>query len=1534
MAAIERERSAAVPVRFAAAVLVVAAVVAGSVGLRATGTSVVAASASQDPVACSSAVALINGGFEQPAIGNGSYANVRDNSVPGWSTTATDRLVEFWRGFNGVPAGTGSQHVELNATQSSMLYQDVPTMPGQTLRWELQHRGRAGIDTMAVKIGRPGGLLVSQGDLRDGTAAWGTHASVYTVPPGQTVTRFGFEAVSTGSGNPTVGNFLDSISFGTGACVVATTSVTTPTGGANARVGDLLTYGVTAANGGGNPAQGTTVTAQLPTGASFVPGSIRASTDRSTVSYSDGAGDDAAEYDPATRTVRVRVGNDAGSTIGGTVPAGESRSVSYQVRVDRDAAESTLTAAASTGFRDPLGGTQRTSTSNAVRTTVGASADLAAEVELATGALLAGAPVEYTVRLRNDGLSPAVSSRLVLTLPATLTEVAATAPDGVCSVTAPTVTCDFSTVPASAKRAVALTGTVPAGETAGTQYTVSATASSDVHDPQSGNDSASVSDSVVASADIGVDLAFDPSVPVAGERVTYIATVTNDGPSVARGMALVDPLRTGSRFETATVPGGTCSLTRTTSTVECFLADLAPGESVPVTIEATLAAAGNGSVDNAVSVSAATPDPVTTDNHAAVSSPGSVQADVSATLTVGATTARPGDTVSFSLAVSNDGPSAASNVSFNTVVPDGFTVVRPVSPYCTSTACTVPGLMPGQTVTISGTVEIGLDAEEGPGRASTTVISPIPDDDPADNTSVVDFAIVLETDLAVEVQVADPGAPGEPPVAGGPVTTIGAVTNAGPTRAEAVQLRLAVPAGEPVPTASTDTGSCTFEGPVTGGISGGGAVVCRREVLTPEATWRVEFAGTVPAAHGDEPLVRSLAVVTASPDQVPGNDTAAASVTVVRRSDLAVARITSTPQVVQSDAVAFQVVLTNNGPSDARDVLVHEVPRAGLSITSVTPEAGQYSAAEGLWRLPYLPAGMSVVLAAAGTVHLSGPLDSRSAIVAAGSTDLIVGNDAAVAVVDVLPAEQSLAITATPAVLTAADPAALVVEDSVTYTYTVVNDGNIDMTDVSVTDPVLGLASCPGTTLAAGASMTCSASGARTVMQDDFDASGHLTGSATAWGVPVGASESLSFGPAMTWVPLAPAAPALVATKVADWDDADGDGALDAGETVDWSVHVTNAGNVTVADLVVDDPVAGAVECLSTVLAPAATTTCAASSYLVTADDVALGWRDNTATGSATVVRNGVLVQSAATSTRTPSVLTAALAVETLGEGATGQAGTGALGDAVRWRYVVRNRGNLPVTDVAIDDPEDDAVSCATPDLLPGESTVCIGGTRRVISEADLLAGSLTRSAAATASSSSGSVRSDPAAGTVGMAPLRWTLDVGSTIERIGRPGGPATLASRLRVRYAVTNTGNVTLTAVEVSDPGFGPVSCSLTTLGPGDTTGCATNQPYAVTADDLAAGWVRSAAVVSARPPAGLPTTVSAAAAPAAMAVAGAPVADGVGAGDSEGTDVDGVGAPVNRPLASTGADVGVQVGVAAMLIAFGGTALLLARRGRRTD
>jgi hypothetical protein len=173
-------------------------------------------------------VAVVNGSFESPDIDTtfnltskhwGTFPIVavayKASLVEGWSTTATDKEIEIWQnGFSGVHAHRGQQFAEINANQTAALYQDLTTTPSSTMFWSFAHRGRTGVDTIALLVGPLNGPYTKLGEFSTGTNAWSVYQGEYVVPAGQTQTRFFYQAVTTANGNNTTGNFLDDIQFG------------------------------------------------------------------------------------------------------------------------------------------------------------------------------------------------------------------------------------------------------------------------------------------------------------------------------------------------------------------------------------------------------------------------------------------------------------------------------------------------------------------------------------------------------------------------------------------------------------------------------------------------------------------------------------------------------------------------------------------------------------------------------------------------------------------------------------------------------------------------------------------------------------------------------------------------------------------------------------------------------------------------------------------------------------------------------------------------------------------------------------------------------------------------------------------------------------------------------------------------------------------------------------------------------------------------------------------------------------------------
>lgn len=104
-------------------------------------------------------------------------------------------------------------------------------------------------------------------------------------------------------------------------------------------------------------------------------------------------------------------------------------------------------------------------------------------------------------------------------------------------------------------------------------------------------------------------------------------------------------------------------------------------------------------------------------------------------------------------------------------------------------------------------------------------------------------------------------------------------------------------------------------------------------------------------------------------------------------------------------------------------------------------------------------------------------------------------------------------------------PDPLTVGATIEYSFVVANTGNVTVTDVTVTDPLPGLSpiDCPGTTLAPGAEMTCTAT--YEVTQADVDA-GVVENTATASGqTPTGGPPPTDTS--TTTVPPTPPVPAV-----------------------------------------------------------------------------------------------------------------------------------------------------------------------------------------------------------------------------------------------------------------------------------------------------------------------------------------------------------------------------------------------------------------------
>ena len=368
------------------------------------------------------------------------------------------------------------------------------------------------------------------------------------------------------------------------------------------------------------------------------------------------------------------------------------------------------------------------------------------------------------------------------------------------------------------------------------------------------------------------------------------------------------------------------------------------------------------------------------------------------------------------------------------------------------------------------------------------------------------------------------------------------------------------------------------------------------------------------------------------------------------------------------------------------------------------------------------------------------------------------------------------------------------------WTYQATNTGDVPLTGVSVTDDRLGAVTCPKTELAPGESMTCTAQAATVA--------GQYRNVGTVLGTPPCGPAVSASDPAHYYG----RSPSISLQKLTNGQDADTPTgpALPVGSAVLWTYVVTNTGDTALTAVAVTDDKGVAVTCPKTELSPGESMTCTASGTAVAGQYANVG----TVSGKPPVGPD-------VTSTD-PSHYVGYLPVITLEKRVNGQdadtpPGPSLLvGSTISWTYLVTNIGDVGLTNVSVTDDQGLTVSCPKTTLEPGESMTCTASSTAV-------AGQHRNVGTATGLPPSGSAvtATDPA-NYLGLLPGIRLEKLVNGFEADTAPGPEFLVGTQLLWTYIVTNTGDVTLTNVAVTDSDGFPVECPKTTLAPGESMVC----------------------------------------------------------------------------------------------------------------
>ncbi len=455
-------------------------------------------------------------------------------------------------------------------------------------------------------------------------------------------------------------------------------------------------------------------------------------------------------------------------------------------------------------------------------------------------------------------------------------------------------------------------------------------------------------------------------------------------------------------------------------------------------------------------------------------------------------------------------------------------------------------------------------------------------------------------------------------------------------------------------------------------------------------------------------------------------------------------------------------------------------------------------------------------------------------------------------------AENSCQVESNPAILTVnqpmynmvktVNPSSISAPGTLTYTFTFTNNGDVDLQNLTVTDANIdaGSLSCNGDadsdsdidSLAVGGVQTCTAT--RTVSQADIDNGADLVNTAVPNAEDGSGNPANEDNDGDPGTPNDPAdntatttvtqTPALALVKTAAVNDVNGNGFIDAGDTIAYSFRVSNTGNVALTFTGVTDPLLPGLSCTLTppdlaVGASNVALTCTDNVYTITAADIAAGDVTNSATGTANDPNGDPVTDTSGTANdndtptvvSTPAVPRLAL-VKTAAVNDVNSNGFTDAGDTIAYSFTVSNTGNVPLTFTGVSDPLLPGLSCTlTPATLAvGASNVALTCNDNVytITAADVAAGQVTNSATGTANDpngnpvtdTSGTANDNDDSTVVPLTPVaQYNMVKTVSPSSISAPG-------TLTYTFTFTNNGNVDLQNLTVTDANIdaGSLSCN----------------------------------------------------------------------------------------------------------------------------
>lgn len=430
----------------------------------------------------------------------------------------------------------------------------------------------------------------------------------------------------------------------------------------------------------------------------------------------------------------------------------------------------------------------------------------------------------------------------------------------------------------------------------------------------------------------GTDVTVAATAPtvalVGGDTAIYLMTVSNVGQEDAANVQITNVIGNQLALSAITCTAAGGAACPASPSVAMTIPTLPAGGSLVFEVTATVAQGANGSLTNTMSANI-TDDSDRSNNTAT----GTATANGNDLSVIGTAPAGPivDASVTFTMVITNSGPSGAQNVVISNALSTSLTLASPIE--CVPTLGAVaPTLQPDSTllspsVPVGGVLTCTVHANVAAGTTgpvfTTMTVTAAGDGRTGDNTATASVGATLGNNISVTAS-----APAGPVVAGASTTFTMVVANTGPATAFDVSLNNVLSA------------NLAQSGAIACAPSGGAvapALQADGSLLSPSIPVSGVLTCSVPVtvAAGTNGIVFSTLTATAANDERTGDNAATASVSAVS-SNLGASQ-TGAAQVAAGTATVFTAIVANPGPGTANNLVINWTHNAPAGVTFDAP---------------------------------------------------------------------------------------------------------------------------------------------------------------------------------------------------------------------------------------------------------------------------------------------------------------------------------------------------------------------------------------------------------------------------------------------------------------------------------------------------------------------------------------------------------------------------------------------------------------------